>query len=129
MINLTFASFKNGKEASSCIKQQISKKHDLPLTSFKSIHDNKDKINDSSYLKKFDNQENNLNYIQSTTVGRKNIVKVEKSIKRSQNRVFKSPLNKNWDTSQSLISTVHPKLPIKNTLQSKCPKGIETSRT
>ena len=128
MINLTFASFKNGKEASS-IKQQISKKHDLPLTSFKSLHDSKDRKNDSSYLKKFDNQENNLNYIQSTAVARKNIVKVEKSIKRSQNRVFKSPLNKNWDTSQSLISAVHPKLAIKTTFQSKCPKGIETSRT
>lgn len=49
---------------------------------------------------------------------------------RSQNRNFKSPLNKNCVApSQSLMSAVPPKLLLKSGFQSKCPKAIETSRT
>ena len=126
MINLTFASFKQHKEPLH-IKQQISKKHEMPLTSFKAIAEHKDSTPTVPCLKKLVNQENTFNNIQSTTQPRKNMVKVDKSSKKYQTRAFKSPLGKHWEeTSQS--ETVQNKIPMKIQIQSKYLKGISTSR-
>ena len=90
MINLTFASFKNQRDIAQ-IKLNIAKKHDLPTASFKTLTDLKDR----TVLKVLENQENTQQQPQLPQ-NKKNMVKVEKSNKKYQPKLFKSPKHKNW---------------------------------
>ena len=124
MINLTFAAFKNPKDPIA-LKQQLLKKHELPPTSFKAMYDQKDKM---SAHKKLDNQENNLNNTQNMAFPRKNMVKVDKSNKKYQQKCFKSPLHKNWEPPQSQSQpTTATKLPLQSISHNT--KPIQASMT
>ena len=99
--NLTFAAFKHPKETHP-LKQTLSKKNEIALTSFKAINDHKDK--NVGGVRKFDNQENTLSNYQGSAYVRKNMVKVDKSSKKGANRTFKSPVHKNWDNVAESVS-------------------------
>ena len=129
MINLTFASLKSNKETFST-KQHLSKKHDLAFSSFKVINNSeKDKPNDSSNVKKLENQQNTFHNLQSSILPSKNIVKVDKSGKKFTRKVLKSPLYKK-DDLVSPISTNNNNYKVSKGISLiEVSKSIVTSRT
>ena len=101
MINLTFASLKNAKDVTA-IKQQIAKKQEPLLPSFKALGEAKENQKLLFQSKRLDNQGNTLSNATNTychQFPRKNIVKVDKSSKKANSKqmVYKSPTHRNWE--------------------------------